>query len=520
MLKGYTKTTLMPMTKKAFIYCRISEDRGGEGLGVARQLEDCRKLALQLGLEVVSIFTDNDISAYSGKRRPGYRTMLTKLHECDWVLAWHSDRLHRSPLELEEYIQLCQQNGVLTHMVKGGEWDLATPEGMLRAGLLGQVARFESAHKSERIKRKMEEKALKGEYLGGGRPFGWDILERKPVVNQVEADALARACAAVLAGRSLGSIIREWDEAGLRSTMGNVIEYSQLTAILKRPRNAGIATLRGEPVGPSEFPAIVSENVWRAVCGILTDPSRRRSQSNKAVHLLTGIARCHCGEFVRANTVHGRNGKTHKVYRCVVKGAGHVGKRIEYVDDVVNKWAAAYRHIVAHSAQSAPSNSEEIAALTTEASAMRRRLDDAAAEAADGVLTMSQLRTFTERLRKNLETVEAQITELTLQAATPTVGAQQLFTEMAGPVRAEWLGLHIDERRDFVRATFDITLLPHGQGTTKVFQPATVQIYPKGYKPGKSQEELREIRATFEALKPQPRPESLTGARSSVSLTS
>lgn len=490
------------MKKKAFIYCRISDDRRGEGLGVARQLEDCRKLALQLGLDVIETFTDNDISAYSGKSRPGYRALLGKLHECDWVLAWHNDRLHRSPLELEEYIHQCQQHQVLTHFVKGGEWDLATPEGMLKAGMLGQVARFESAHKSERIRRKMEEKANKGEYLGGVRPFGWDIVDGKPVVNQSEADAVARACSAVLAGRSLGSVIRDFDEAGLRSTMGNVIQYAQLSAILKRPRNAGIATLHGEPVGPSEFPAIVSENVWRAVCGILADPSRRRSQSNKAVHLLSGIARCHCGEYVRANTVHGRNGKTHKVYRCLVKGAGHVGKRVEYVDEVVDKWAAAYRHIMALSSQTAPSNSEEIDALITEATAMRRRLDDVAAEAADGILTMSQLKTFTERLRKNLEAVEAQITELTVQAATPKVDAQQLFLGMEGPIREEWQGLHIDERREFVRATFDITLLPHGKGTTKVFQPATVQVYPKGYKPGRSQEELRAIRASFEALKP------------------
>jgi DNA invertase Pin-like site-specific DNA recombinase len=35
---------MMNSTRRAAIYCRISQDRGGAGLGVARQEEDCRAL--------------------------------------------------------------------------------------------------------------------------------------------------------------------------------------------------------------------------------------------------------------------------------------------------------------------------------------------------------------------------------------------------------------------------------------------------------------------------------------------
>ncbi|MEB0014852.1 recombinase family protein, partial [Glaciimonas sp. Cout2] len=57
---------------RAAIYVRISRDRVGAGLGVERQEDDCRVLAKQMGLEVVRVLVDNDISAYSGKKRPGY----------------------------------------------------------------------------------------------------------------------------------------------------------------------------------------------------------------------------------------------------------------------------------------------------------------------------------------------------------------------------------------------------------------------------------------------------------------
>src|SRR5882724_1805720 len=92
------------MGTRGAIYVRISRDRAGAGLGVARQEEDCRALAARLGVEVAAdaIYSDNDLSAYSGKPRPRYLAMLEDIRAglIDVVLAWHTDRLHRSPGEL------------------------------------------------------------------------------------------------------------------------------------------------------------------------------------------------------------------------------------------------------------------------------------------------------------------------------------------------------------------------------------------------------------------------------------
>ena len=60
----------------AAIYARISSDQEGTALGVKRQLEDCRKLAAAEGWVVAEEYTDNDVSAFTGKRRPRYEDML------------------------------------------------------------------------------------------------------------------------------------------------------------------------------------------------------------------------------------------------------------------------------------------------------------------------------------------------------------------------------------------------------------------------------------------------------------
>jgi len=86
-------------SKRAAAYVRISQDTEGEGLGVTRQEHDCRALIDRHGWQLVDVHTDNDISAFSGKRRPAYEQLLTSIEQrlVDVVVAWHPDRLHRSP---------------------------------------------------------------------------------------------------------------------------------------------------------------------------------------------------------------------------------------------------------------------------------------------------------------------------------------------------------------------------------------------------------------------------------------
>lgn len=484
----------------AFIYCRISNDKTGEALGVLRQEEDCRTLAVEHGFDVVEVFVDNDVSAYSGKRRPAYERMLEGLRQgkASRVYCWAEDRLHRRPVELEEYIALVGPHRIETHMVQGGDYDLVTPEGQFRAGVMGQVARFESARKAERVRRAQEQKIRAGGWTGGARPFGWRFLDGVPVHDEAEAALVREAFNHVLTGASLGSLVRKWNDAGVLTSVGKNWGYSQLRQILFRSRNAGLAEWKGEIVGPSEFPAIVSEDVWRATVSKLSDPSRRRSQSNKARHLLSGIAQCHCGELVRSATVSGRNGQRHRSYRCPAVGRGHVGKRIEYVDEAVT--VMVLRWMSTAWANTPPPNvSQESRELELEALALRQRLDDVTVEAAEGVLTMSQLRTMTERITAKLSAVEARMVTLHTPQPEAAPTSLRLLPESDEAAAEAWAKATLDERRALLRRSFDITLLPHGKSSTKVFNPDTVTVYPKGYVANQSQEELAAIRKRFEA---------------------
>jgi len=162
----------------AAIYARISSDQDGTALGVTRQLEDCRALAKKLDWTVAEEYVDNDISAYTGKKRPAYQRMLDDLAggERDAVIAYHLDRLTRRPIELEHFVEVATTARV-THVrfVSGGDFDLVSGDGLMVMRMLAAVAAGESATKSRRMKRKNDETAANGvPHKGGNRPFGFE----------------------------------------------------------------------------------------------------------------------------------------------------------------------------------------------------------------------------------------------------------------------------------------------------------------------------------------------------------
>ncbi len=136
---------LAPVAVRAGVYTRISSDPSGQRAGVERQRANCEEYCLTRGWQVAELFEDNDYSASSGRRRPAYERMLAAVESrrIDAIVTWHNDRLHRSPRELEAFIDLVERTGVRLAVVTGGDYDLTTPDGRLSARIVGAVARMD-----------------------------------------------------------------------------------------------------------------------------------------------------------------------------------------------------------------------------------------------------------------------------------------------------------------------------------------------------------------------------------------
>jgi site-specific DNA recombinase len=457
---------------QAAIYCRISKDREGAGLGVQRQEQDCRALAKTLGWAVARVYTDNDISAYSGKGRPAYREMLADMDAgvVQGVICWHTDRLHRSPRELEDFITISERHGITTQSVKAGEIDLATPSGRAVARTLGAWARYESEHKAERIVRKKLELATDGKFSGGPVPFGWTLDgSRLPQTVPADAAEIRRAVTATLAGASIGSIVRDLNGRGVPTRRGGKWTSTAVRNMLLRPTNAGLSVYRGDVVGASTFPAIISDDEWRAVCSIIRDPGRRSNAGAHTTHLLSGLLRCGtCGSPMKISSRSGA-GDGRFYYKCPVVGGGHAYQKAEPVEDLITEIVIARLDQPGVLARlNGPHDQPRQHALQLEAVGLRSRLDDAAASFADGLTDRKQLETINQRVRARLDVIER---ELALAARSSVVPAS------AGDnLRAWWESAGTERQRAVIHAVLTPYVGPVGTAAPRTFDPERVRI--------------------------------------------
>lgn len=289
------------------VYCRISRDPTGMALGVERQEDACRKLAEKLGWEIHDVLIDNDISAFSGKKRPAYDKLLAGLEDgtYDGVLAWATDRLYRRTKDLGVLIDLIGTDKIRVPVatVTAGAIDLTSASGRFSAKNLANAAEFESDLKSERIRAQREQVAATGAWPGGRLPYGF---ERDGVTHHpVEAPALRQAVAEILAGASTNSI-------AIR--LG--ISKQRLRYILTAPRYVGQRTFRGETIGKAAWEPIIDPESWERLQAIMQDPARRKNQPGSRRYLLTGLLYAPDGRklFARPNLRPGK--RSIRRYMC------------------------------------------------------------------------------------------------------------------------------------------------------------------------------------------------------------
>ncbi|SIS11161.1 recombinase family protein [Williamsia sterculiae] len=335
----------------AAIYSRISSDKTGAGLGVERQEADCRELAERLGVSVDHVLVDNDLSAYSGKPRPAYEELveLIKTGGIDYVLAWHTDRLHRSTTELEDYVTYSEQGHVATHTVKAGHLDLATSSGRFQARIIGAAARYEVEHMVERQKAAKLQAAREGKYLGGQRPFGFE--PRRVSLRETEAALIREMATAVIAGGSYWSVAVDLNRRGVTTQHGKEWNALKVRNVLIRPINAGI--VRHEGVDHlAQSPAILTKTEWQQL-HVAIERNRRKS-SHPGVyrkHLLTGFLYCgECGQALRHKSKQQRDGSYRTCVACgttdsetgLMRGCGRVSRMSDPILDLVTD-AVVYR---------------------------------------------------------------------------------------------------------------------------------------------------------------------------------
>ncbi|WJL95872.1 recombinase family protein [Microbacterium sp. ET2] len=464
---------------RAVIYCRISDDPTGRAAGVDRQRDECAALADTKGVEVIDTLVDNDLSATTGKRRPGFERVLEMIRagRIDTIVVWHTDRLYRLPRDLEPIIALAEGRRLRFLTVTASEIDLNTPSGRMVARMLAAASAQEVEHKADRQRSAADQRAAKG--LPTARPgYGYRRVDGHDVINKDEAAVITEAARRVLNGESLRSIVADYKLRAIPSPAGAPWQPVTLRQLIQRPSLTGLRTHRGKVVGdfdPSLHPAILDRDTHDRLVAFLTDPTRKTANvGHPPKHLLSGIAMCGlCGDTLGGKMKRlppwtpklGQKSKPVKAaYAC---DTCHKVRRLqEPVDEFVTE--VLLRRLERDDAAELFTTGDADAAREARdaIAAVNARLASAADLFADGAIDAAQLERITARGRADRKQLERE-----LAAALPPA----LPTEAVGErAREVWATLDPERRRAIVSALMRVTIMPAGSGTS--FNPELVRI--------------------------------------------
>lgn len=446
----------------AALYVRISQDREGAGLGVARQEEDCAALCERLGWTVADVYVDNDVSAYSGKPRPAWQRLIedVKAGTVDAVAAWHVDRLTRSPVELEHVIALADRHGLKLATVTG-DVDLATPTGRMVARILGATARQEAEHKGERQKRQRRQSAEAGKPNGGGtRAYGYE--DDGVTIVPSEAEVIRESAQRALAGESLSSIARDLATRGITTPKGGHWQPGTLRRLLASARisgrrehtsrsagDNGTRPLLGTIVGPAVWPGIISARESDRLRALLSDPDRQRfNPTTGRTYLLSGILRC--GKCGGAMCGRPRSGVPRYVCPNLPGGStcGGTATNAERTDEIVRDLV-----LVALSSPDLAERLRDRSDVDPELPATIRadeaQLEELAAAWASGEVTRGEWRVAREVIEARLDRNRSKLARVSATAPIdPLVGTYE-------DLRTRWEAMNTSQRRAVVAAVLE-----------------------------------------------------------------
>jgi site-specific DNA recombinase len=459
----------------AGIYCRISKDDAGDLLGVKRQESDARKLCERKGWPVAQVFVDDDVSAWSGRRRPAYEDMLKAIEtgEITALAVYDLDRLHRQPRDLERFFDVTDRAGVTDLASVAGDVNLGTSDGRLQARILGAVAAKSSDDTSRRIRRKLDDVAAEGRKHGGGRRFGY--TPDGMTVVPAEAKLLRKAAEDVLAGTTLNEIARRWNAAGVATPQKAGAQWSGTTIrqVLTGAHQAGLRKHRGEIVGRGIWPAIFSRAEHERLVGAL-DPQRVRNPVRSS--LLTGLVRCgKCGGRMTRNGNQPNGSRGHVgTWRCAKRpgypNCGQMSVTATPLEDLISE--AVLQRLdgpaLGRMLSTTGSSSEDDEAARELAEA-EGRLSELAELFADGDISKVEWMKARAKLEDRVTAARARLHRHEESAVLSAYAKP-------GALRAAWPELDMDRRRAVISAVIESVTVNAAGRRGPVFDDARVDV--------------------------------------------
>lgn len=338
-------------------------------------------------------------------------------------------------------------------------------------------------------------RAERGEPVGGTRPFGWQA--DRLTLDADEAPLLRQAAIDFIRGRSIHSIVVEWQRREIMTSRGNLWTSRSLRLALDNPRMCGWRQLGGELVRDTNgdpvvgrWEPVITPDQWLAIKAIMDARRGRQVYPGGKIgdirppdfteyrYLLTGILRCGrvkpdgatCNASMRVT--HQRDCKQH-IYVCPDKtqgGCGGVGRRGDLVDFFISELV-----LTKMEEEATFTSSDTVTAWPREQEYQdaRNRLEALTQQWEAGQVTNDHYFRLLPRLEKSIADLRAE----SARFKASNERRQARATKDTAEIRKRWYmpeeegGLALSQKRGHVKeALHAVVVHPAGKGRKK-FDP-------------------------------------------------
>lgn len=295
----------MPGARK-FIRCAIYTRKSSEdGLeqeynSLDAQYDACAAYAQSQRHEGWTLVKERyDDGGFSGGTmdRPALKRLLADIEagKVDIILLYKIDRLTRSLSDFAKIVEILD-NRQASFVSITQSFNTTTSMGRLTLNMLLSFAQFEREVTGERIRDKITASKRKGIWMGGPVPLGYDVIDRKLVVNETEAQLVHHIMQRYVALRSVRQLIEELDRDGHRTKVqrlktgatrgGCSFRLGNIYHLLSNRVYRGLIVHKGDAF-PGEHKAIVPAELWNEVQAKLAE--RSQGGSSRVTRARTGI---------------------------------------------------------------------------------------------------------------------------------------------------------------------------------------------------------------------------------------
>lgn len=276
-----------PRRLRCAIYTRKSSEEGldMEFNSLDAQREACEAyIASQRSEGWAAIREPYDDGGVSGGtlERPALQRLLADVEAglIDVIVVYKIDRLSRSLMDFARLVEIFDRNQV-TFVSVTQSFNTTTSMGRLTLNILLSFAQFEREVIGERIRDKFAASRKRGMWMGGYVPLGYDVRDRKLIINEAEAATVQMIFKRFVAIGSATKLAKALVAEGVRTKSGRLVDKGYIYRLLNSRVYPGEATHKGVSY-PGEHAPIIDRSLWDKVHSILQISPRLRAANARA----------------------------------------------------------------------------------------------------------------------------------------------------------------------------------------------------------------------------------------------